>query len=920
MTKQQEAINSSVIAIFLILAGFFPLGSFAASSLQLETLKTHSRLSISIDPSIEAEWKETDGGFNLLLRGVALQDLYLGGADLERLRDSRISSVKVSEADIGVTISGKWKFAEGENAVANPKMERFTYREKDPARFVVDFWPKGGVSLVEVKKQQKDEVRKATIAKAEKEAERRKNRRLAAEAAMAIESDVARFCKEPLQEGVDLFLEFIPYHEQPNLTEYLASGQPDDQYPFLQPKKGAPDEKYVRLAMELYEKRDYALAVRTLDFFEKESPASIHRVDMSFLRANALLRLGMKDRADALFDSIRERNPGTPAALASALYLAEDKRKSENDLQTIERYLWLATQYPKHRNVWVWRLLAAESLYRIKQTDRAVSEYGWVEANAPTHEARAMASLRIGDAYLHRSQYDRALAAYFDSARRFPAEFAKLPSAQVNRGEALYWLGQLDRAGEQFADFVKRFPGHPAGWRALLRLAEIEGRKSGDDAARRAREGFLATINHYPFSSGALVARMRLIPCDDHGGFDAKTAADFFKNETEKFNGRGEIRAERFAEFRAMIRVRSMILLDDPVAALDAAIREKEETSRKSTAFIWLTGMERKLFRKRVISLMDAGKKFEAVQFYDKYASVVNLAEDLPEDATPERLALAEPDYLLRLSRVASELGLGRTANQIAKRYDQEAKNIGLTRAIASGKGVKPPSDLETRLKLSERAFTDAKALWVLDRKKNEEVIRAKLSQMSDESPFAYQKEIILGLIAESEKKWASALTHASKAAMLLTQMSQDDSLDRIAIDQWSANLQVQGGNTRSALETFRKLQRSNPAPGVRAKAEGVGLKPIASRESWILSEAELAAKLEKWGEAADAYGRAVSAGLGGNRAIYQYALSLEKSGVEDSKVDEQLEKAASSEKNDFWKELARKKLAGANAKEGKAL
>lgn len=916
---RQEATNSSLRAdirkmtLSVLLMSLLSFSSFGGSSLQLETLKTHSRLAISIDPSVDAEWKDTDGGFSLILRGVAIQDLYLGGADLERLKDPRLDSVIVTEDDAGVTVSGKWKFATGANAIANPKMERFTYRDKEPARFVVDFWPKGGISVSELKQQQKEQARKATIAHADQEANRRKNRRLAAEAAMAIESDVARFCKEPLQENVDLFLEFLPFHEPADLTAHLPSGPPDENYPFLEPKKGAADEKYVRLAMELYEKRDYALAIRTLDFFDKESPASIHGVDMAFLRANSLLRLGLKDKAESVFESVREKNPGTPAALASALYLAGEKRKAGNDIQAIERYLWLATQYPKHKNVWVWRLIAAESLYKIKQTDRAILEYGWVVANAPSPEARAMASLRIGDAYLFRSQYDRALAAYFDSAKSFPAESAKFASAQVNRGEALYWLGQLDRAAEQFNDFTKRFPGHPAGWRALLRLAEIEGRKTGEAAARASRVGFLETINRYPFSPGAVIARMRLIPCDDHGGFNAKTASDFFKAETENFDGRGEVRPERFAEFRALIRVRSMILLDDPIAAFDAAIREREEISRKSPAFAWLRGMERKLFRKRVTSLLDAGQKFEAVQFFDRYADKVNLSEEMPEDVTPERLALADPEYLLRLSRIASELSLGRTAERIAKRYDQEVKGLGIGRSIAS-------PNLESRLKVSERVFTDAKSLWVIDRKKNEQAIRGKLGEMSDESPFAYQKEIILGLIAENEKKWASALSHASKASMLLTKMSQEDSLDRIAIDQWSATLQERGGNFRSALETYRKLQRANPAEGARAKAEGVGLKPISSRENWILSEAELAGKLGKWGDAAEAYGRAVNAGLGGNRAIYQYALSLEKSGNEDSKIEELLQKAASSEKNDFWKELARKKLAGENAKEGKTL
>jgi tetratricopeptide (TPR) repeat protein len=930
MTKQQEAFDSSswanhrhkmaigsrvllLISVLTLMSTAVADSARPASSLQIETFKTHSRLAISLDPSVEAEWKETPGGFSLLLHGVTLQDLYLGTVDLASLHDARIESVAAVETDAGIRIDGKWNFAKGENAPANPTMERFTYREKEPARYVVDFWPKGGVSLAEIKRAANDKAKKESIAKADADAKKRRDRRIAAEQAMAIESDVARFCKEPLREGVDLFLEFIPEHEAPNLAEYLPTGQPDEGYPFLQPKAGAPDEKYVRLALDLYAKHDYALAARTVDFLLKEQPTSIHHVDMEFLKANALSRLGLKEQAVASFDNLREKNPGTPAALASALFLAEEMRKSGNELQTIERYLWIATEYPKHRNVWAWRLLAAEALYRIKQTDRAVHEYEWVEANAPETWERAMASLRIGDAYLFRSQYDRALAAYFRASQKFPTESAKLASAQINRGEALYWLGQLDRAEEQFNSFSERFPGHPAGWRALVRVAEIEGRRAGADSISKSRAGFLATINRYPFSPGAIIARMRLVPCDDHGGFDAKTASDFFKNETEKFDGKGEIRMERFGEFRSMIRVRSMILLDDPVAALDAAIREKEEVSRKSGAFGWLQDMQRKLFRKEVVALLDAGKKFEAVQFYDKYAARVNLSEELPEDVTPERVAMSDPDYLLRLSRVASELGLGRTAGSIAKRYDRESKILGSNRAIASD-----DAPLDTRLKSSERSFTDAKALWV--GRGDSEAIRGKLAKVIDESPFAYQKEIILGIMAERTKGYASAIVHASKASMLLTKLTKEDSVERIALDQWIAGLQADGGNTRSAIESYRKLQLSNPAPGVHAKAEGVGLKPIASKEAWILAEGELATKIGKFGEAADAYGRAVGAGLGGNRAIYEYALSLEKIGGDEAKVSELLKRAAGSKEDDFWKELARKKLAGTTAMEGNSL
>ncbi len=906
-----------VIATFIVIVGILApsAGASAVSSLQLQTFKTHSRLAISVDSSVETEWKEIPGGFRLLLKGVALQDLYLGSVDLESLRDPRIAEVRVAEAGVaeaggGVLIEGKWNFPTGEAAISNPKMEKFTYREPDPARFVVDFWPKAGVPVVEVKRVEKEKARIASVKKAENEAKKRRDRRIAAEAAMEIESDVARFCKEPLKEGVDLFLEFIPEHEAPKLEAYLPPAQPDEGYPFLAPKTGSADEKYVKLANELYAKGDYALTVRTLDFFAKEVPKSIYQVDMRFLRANALLRLGMKEEAAKAFEQIREESPTTPAALASALYLAEETRKSGNELQTVERYLWIATRFPKHRNVWAWRMLAAESLYRIQQTERAVKEYEWVEAHAPDAESRAMAALRIGDAYLYRAQHDRALAAYYRAGQKYPEAAKNLASAQINRGEALYWLGQLDRAEAQFEDFKRRFPGHPAGWRALLRLAEIEGRKEGPASAAKSRASFLATINHYPFSPGAVIARMRLIPCEDHGGFDAKTAADFFRTETEKFDGKGQIRTDRFGEFRSIIRVRSMILLDDLVAALEAAIREKEEINRKSGAFVWLKEMERKLFRKQVISLLDAGKRFEAVKFFDQYAAKVNLTEELAEDVTPERVALADPDYLLRLSRVASELGLGRTAEGIAKRYDQEAKRLGLGRSIASG-----GADLESRLKKSERAFTDAKALWTTQAKPA--LVREKLAQMTDESPFAYQKEIILGLMAERDSKWATALSHAAKSSMLLNSLTRDGVIERVAVDQWIASLHARGGDPRAAIESYRKLQRSNAGTGVRAKAVGIGLPPIAGREAWMMSEAELCEKLGKWGEAADAYSRAMGEGLGGNRAVYAYALSLEKIGGDDSKVESLLRKVAESEKDDFWKELARKKLAGTTAKEG---
>jgi hypothetical protein len=66
------------------------------------------------------------------------------------------------------------------------------------------------------------------------------------------------------------------------------------------------------------------------------------------------------------------------------------------------------------------------------------------------------------------------------------------------------------------------------------------------------------------------------------------------------------------------------------------------------------------------------------------------------------------------------------------------------------------------------------------------------------------------------------------------------------------------------------------------------------------------------WGDSARAYQKAVDAGMGGNRAIFQYADALSKS--ENEKDRElgilKMKELAKSEKNDFWKKMAIQKIA----------
>ena len=908
------------IAILLFALATSAHAESSSHPIQLITFKTHSRLILAVDVGVDAQWKETQTGFELFLKGVSLTDL---GAPLGQeqawlakqgnLSDTRVSQIEMKESTAGLSISGKWKFEQGPNSPAEHKMERFEYREPSPSKFIVDFWQKAGLSVVELARTKKNQEHAANLLRTEEQSKRRQARRIASIKAKADTQDVGKFCRQPLSEEQDIFLPFSPLHEKVSFERWFSSTTPDDGYPYNEPKASitSEDAQYVRLALNLYRKGKFALTLKALEFFDKEQPKSAFKNDMHFLRANAMIKLGYKDAALSYLEELKSTTVGSPAALQAGIFIANQKWNSGAYLLSLENNMWLSSQYSGHALNWVFRLAVAESLYSLKQADRAVKEYQWVVDNAPDRTAKAEGAMRLGDVYLSRFQYDRALAAYYQAIDGFKGESKKFPATYINRAESLYWLGQYDRAEQAFTEFLKDFPGNPAGWRATLRLGEIYGRQSGDKADGESRKWFYNTINSYPFSPGATIARARLVPCGDHGGFDAESSEKFFSTEAETFattsksssNVFGEVITDRYNDLRALARVRSLISFHENGEAIDAAIEELEHT--KSGSNEQIAQILRNLFRNTILSLLSEGKKFEAINLYDKKWALVPK-ERKASDAV-------EPDYILKLSQAASDLGLGEMAQNLAESFKKSSVRFESARAIASGTTADHGSeDLDLKLEKSEQSFTVAKALWMASGSKENEKIRANLDQVIEESPFTYEREIILGLLDEKANKPASALAHAAKAQLL----SPSGNLsEQMRMEYWVATLQSRAGNSRSAVDIFRKLQTEKlPAEGSGEIAANLGVSAVGNKESLVLMEGEILARTGKWGEAAAAYGHAVNEGLGGNQALYEYARALKKSGDTESNEEiaqATMQKLADSKIDDFWRKLARKTLAG---------
>lgn len=899
-------------------------GNEEFQSIQVHTFKTHSRIVFRLDESIQMDWKDVRGGFEVLLKSWWLTDLGAPvGGEAEwakefssRLSDERIQSIVFQETPKGVKLIGKWRFPEGKSRPVDPSMEKFDYREKGPSRYIVDLWPKKGQTVGELEAQKNRERRLAEMRQIEEEKQARQNRKLAAIQRKQEAEDLGRFCRQPLNQETEVVLPFAPVHEKFDFSKWFPTQVADADYEFIEPKAAARDAQYVRLAHELYRQARPALVIRTTEFFLTEHPMSSYTELMLFLKANAQVKLRMVEEAELTFREILKSRKATPITLRAGLYVALRAHERGAHLAALELFTRMLQDNPTSKYTWAFHMGAAEALYSLRQTERASKEYQWVVLNGPDAVARAEAAMRMGDIYLERQQYERALATYFQGIRRFPAEAKKYPAIHLNRAETLYWLEDYERAEEAFKTFLSEYETFPEGWRATFRLGEILSRNSKVTLEKSpGREFWYQTINRYPFSPGATLARLRLLPCGDHGGFTLESAEKFLNRQAAQFTGAGAVVMDRYNDLRSMARVQAYAALAAPEVTTDIALSELERPL-KPVSKDRITHIASAVFRKAILKMLDGDKRFDALKFYEKREARIAKSE-------------VDPDYIVKLSLIASEMGFGTLGAKLSSSYANALTDWSKKgRAIAQEGET---ADFEQKIKKAERVFADAKALWMslaadirgsAASAKTKEPVEEKLNRVVEmisevpvESEYSYEKEIILGLAQEKLGKPVAALDHALKAQLLVPRSARASAAEDAArIEFWIASLQSKTDQTRVAVEGIRKARKSFRKPAsVDCTTRTLGVAAVPNELQLIILEGELLEKQGRFADAATAYQSAIAAGIGGNHVLYQYARVLSSTGAaadadESRKV---MEKVAKSETDDFWRKLARESIAG---------
>lgn len=898
---------SRKLAIFLLLFLISPSDVIADSrekAVRLTTFENFSRLEFQISQEFPTEWKSNPTGFSLTFSKATLFELGAPFGNekkwLEELQatlsDSRLVALHLEENLQGIKVTGKWRFPTGENTLAFPKMDTFDYHKDYPPRYVLDFWAAPGPTVSEYRRQQQREKRRLALLRAEEHAKKRRARQIASVTQRIELTGKERFCRRPLSHETDIFLPFRSGREPIPFDQWFSMSLPDNQHPYLEPTSQSDAANHVRLALRLYREGKTALTIRTIEFFNQKFPGSPFKAEMAFLHANALLRLGHNKLAETKFRDISIQFKRSSVALYSLMYLSGKAIKSQDYLKALDNFMNLSKDFAEHRLSWVFHLGAAEALYGLRMINQATAEYEWVAEHTDDPKIRADVTFRVGDLHLERGENSDAVASYFKAFSKYPKEAEWFPEVYVNRAEALFWLGQYDQAEAEFKNFNARFASHPLGWRATYRLGEIFALKENDENRQKSREYFYETINRYPFSPGATLARIRLLPCDDHGGFDFAAAKKFFK-KAQKFDGDEMVRMAQYHDFLSLSEVRTYVMMDQGDEAIEVMIqRFREPMGTKSSQI--LSDVFKIVFRNEIHHKLGNAEKFEAVSLFDRYSWALRKSGD------PQVL-----DYLLELSQAASDLRMGVVASRIIEDYSKFKHSLGEDRKPAA-------EDFESQLLLANESFTKAKALWVSDGIKAKKEIDELLKHVFQESPFSFQAKLLQGVMALKTSNTAEAFQVLADAEMLVPKGCLPC---QRRLTYWMATLHSQKGDFAASGSLYAKLRSSVQTGDASEQASHGELETYRLLEipevpdSLTLSfmGGEAFEKAGRWDLAIQTYSESMESVTSSDRLRFALARALRKTG---SKNDHQrslvvLKEITEKSQDPFWKKLAQEAL-----------
>lgn len=633
-------------------------GSYAGRGLEVTTFKGYSRLTIPVKPNSGFEVEGFEKSTKVL--NVAIENMHQAyWTQSNRLSDSLIRDVKTAssgEANIRVSIGIRGTYS-----------EHFVYYQPNPPSVIVDIWQE----KKKVAKGQKQSRKLANrLPSNVKKAPKKKTQKAEPVAVSKIKKTVT-----PLSFSNDLF-----YHLPTTIPEFVFKGEnfdtseerdPGAGWEWTKPDHKVPGGTNFSLAVKLYKRKQYGLAIRAAEYMRRDHPDSPYREEMSFLEVLSYRKLSKKTGEAAMgFKALeqfkelmlRQKNgKNLPFSQKLRIFFASDAFREKRWLDAISHFEFILSQDDDKEPDLPGILLAnAEAYFNLRQYRRAGRIYRAAMRKYPKSWIGKEAAYRFGNTLAKQRLYTKADREIRQALSKYPKYEATRSEAYFNLAEVNFWLKNLPQAQKYFKEYIKRHHAQTYAAMAYVRLGEIEEIQNKD--TKSAREFYLKAIDHFPFSLGEKLAQVRL------------ARLEFFENKDPDFQiGRLRKNLEskglplQVKEMSSIQLIRFLNKNGSP----DEAIRLAEDGVARSE------GENYKIFKSiyietlllNVEAFIDKGEYAEALAFYEK---------------NKEWLEQGEPDIWLLLAKAYKQLRLYNTSSTYMGRYIEAQKRLNGGRVPSS--------------------------------------------------------------------------------------------------------------------------------------------------------------------------------------------------------------------------------------------
>jgi tetratricopeptide (TPR) repeat protein len=282
--------------------------------------------------------------------------------------------------------------------------------------------------------------------------------------------------------------------------------------------KDSEENKEARLLQTLFEKKRFAVYLKTEEWFRKKYPESEYNDIVDFMTADVYKTLWEEKNeqkyyeiAQVKYKQALQKHPKSPLVERTSLmlgYMALEKGDSLDAIRLFNEHI--EKNYAGKADAVsndLARMGIGTAYAKLNRYQEAAEAFTGLQ-KSPHQEIKAEAAYRTGDVYVQARNYQKAVDAYQAAIKDYPDYQPEYPNAFYNQAEALFGLGDYRKSLDVYLDFIKKFPSHEHAAFAMTRLGELLEILGADKS--RVVGAYLETYFRYGESDNAIIARLRL--------------------------------------------------------------------------------------------------------------------------------------------------------------------------------------------------------------------------------------------------------------------------------------------------------------------------------------------------------------------------------------------------------------------------